>query len=162
MDFPIHNDTITMGLPILYFKGSQVEVSKLWCISVPEGCKNLLNSADPDEMQHHAVCQSTHLGASIIQSVKIKRNISLKSENVGKVWYVLKHEDCTSYSWLTLHQLFLAYLAPANPGPLASGKAWLLPSKWCYTDFNTWWFVVRLKGVFKIQVKAKYMFNHYE
>ena len=29
MDFPIHMDTITMGLPILHFKGSQVEFSKL-------------------------------------------------------------------------------------------------------------------------------------
>ena len=29
MDFPIHFDTITMGLPIVYFKGSQVEFSKL-------------------------------------------------------------------------------------------------------------------------------------
>ena len=29
MDFPIHIDTISMGLPIVYFKGSQVEFSKL-------------------------------------------------------------------------------------------------------------------------------------
>ena len=29
MDFPIHIDIISMGLPIVYFKGSQVEVSKL-------------------------------------------------------------------------------------------------------------------------------------
>ena len=29
MDFPIHIDAISMGLPILYFKGLQVEVSKL-------------------------------------------------------------------------------------------------------------------------------------
>ena len=27
MDFPIHIYTISMGLPILYFKGSQVEIS---------------------------------------------------------------------------------------------------------------------------------------
>ena len=39
-----------MGLPILYFKGSQVDVSKLLCTFVPEGCFNLANSADPDEM----------------------------------------------------------------------------------------------------------------
>ena len=36
MDFPIHNDTISMGLPILYFKGSQKKFPKLLCISVPE------------------------------------------------------------------------------------------------------------------------------
>ena len=29
MDFPIHSDTISMALPIAYFKGSQVEFSKL-------------------------------------------------------------------------------------------------------------------------------------
>ena len=28
MDFPIHDDTIYMGLPIVYFKGSQVAFSK--------------------------------------------------------------------------------------------------------------------------------------
>ena len=40
MDFPIHIDTISMGLPILYLKGSKVEISKIWCISVAEGCFN--------------------------------------------------------------------------------------------------------------------------
>ena len=29
MDLPIHIDTISMGLPIVFFKGSQVEFSKL-------------------------------------------------------------------------------------------------------------------------------------
>ena len=29
MDFPIHIDTISMGLPSVYFKGLQVVVSKL-------------------------------------------------------------------------------------------------------------------------------------
>ena len=29
LDFPIHIDTIDMGLYILYFKGSQVKVSEL-------------------------------------------------------------------------------------------------------------------------------------
>ena len=29
MDGPIHIDTITLGLPIVYFKGSQVQFSKL-------------------------------------------------------------------------------------------------------------------------------------
>ena len=35
MDFPIPIGTISMGLPIVYFKGSQVEFSKLGCISDP-------------------------------------------------------------------------------------------------------------------------------
>ena len=34
--FPIHIDTLSMGLPIVYFKGSRVEFSKLRHISVPE------------------------------------------------------------------------------------------------------------------------------
>ena len=48
VDFPIYVyiDTKSKGLPILYFKGSQVDASKLWCISVPEDCFNLANSAD--------------------------------------------------------------------------------------------------------------------
>ena len=29
MDLPIHTDTLSMGLPLVYFKGSQVEVSKI-------------------------------------------------------------------------------------------------------------------------------------
>ena len=41
MVFPIHTDTISMGLPIVHFRGSLVEFSKVWCISVPEGCFNL-------------------------------------------------------------------------------------------------------------------------
>ena len=40
-------------------KGSQVEVSKLLCISVLGGCFNLANSADADKMQHYA---AFHLG----------------------------------------------------------------------------------------------------
>ena len=32
--------TISMGLPIVYFKGTQVEFPKLWYISAPEDCFN--------------------------------------------------------------------------------------------------------------------------
>ena len=61
LDFPIHIDTISMGLPIVYFKGSQVDFSKLhvWCIFVPEGCFNLSKQCRPDKMQHYA---AFHLG----------------------------------------------------------------------------------------------------
>ena len=59
----------------MLFKGAQVEFSKL-CISVPEGCFYLANSAGPDEMQHNAAfhlglhfCQSNCLGVSSIQWV---------------------------------------------------------------------------------------------
>ena len=55
MDFPIHIDTISMELSILCVWGSQVEFTKLWCISV----LILANSADPDDMQHYA---AFHLG----------------------------------------------------------------------------------------------------
>ena len=43
----------------MYFKGSQVEFSKLLCISAPEIVLILANSAEPDEMQHYA---AFHLG----------------------------------------------------------------------------------------------------
>ena len=59
MDFPIHIDTISIGLPIVYFKRSQVEFSKLSGISVPDVVLILANSADPDEMQHDV---AFHLG----------------------------------------------------------------------------------------------------
>ena len=38
IDLSLRNDTIFMELPFEYFKGSHVEFSKLWCISIPEGC----------------------------------------------------------------------------------------------------------------------------
>ena len=72
MDFPIQFDTISMGLPIVYFKGSQLEFSKLLDISVPEDCLILAKSA----ILNHAafiwvftVCQITGLGVSSIQRV---------------------------------------------------------------------------------------------
>ena len=45
-----------MGLSIVYFKGSQIDISKLICTSVSEYCfyHRLANSADPDEVQHYA------------------------------------------------------------------------------------------------------------
>ena len=47
-------DTIRLGLPIIYFEGSQVGITKLYFISVIEDCCILDNSADPDEMLHFA------------------------------------------------------------------------------------------------------------
>ena len=45
-----------MGLPILYLKGSQVEISKFLSLKI---VLILANSVDPDEMQHYA---GFHLG----------------------------------------------------------------------------------------------------
>ena len=50
-------DTISMGLPIVYFMGTQVDFFKI--IPVPRGFLILANSADPDEMQQYA---AFHLG----------------------------------------------------------------------------------------------------
>ena len=50
LDFPKHIDTISMGMPIVYSEGSQVEFSKLWCTSVAEIFFNLTKSRDPDEI----------------------------------------------------------------------------------------------------------------
>ena len=41
---------ISMELSILNFKGTQVDISKLWCIFVIKFVFYHLNSADPDEM----------------------------------------------------------------------------------------------------------------
>ena len=49
MGFPIHIDTISMGLPILYFKGLQVDFSKYDVFL--EVVLILANSADPDAFQ---------------------------------------------------------------------------------------------------------------
>ena len=71
MDFPIHIDTISMWLPIVYFKGSQVEFSNLWCISVPEGS---FYHSKQCIMLHFiwifAVGSSTRLGVSSLQGLK--------------------------------------------------------------------------------------------
>ena len=45
MGFPIHIDTISMGLSIVYLKESDVEFSKLWCILFVVSI--LANSAGP-------------------------------------------------------------------------------------------------------------------
>ena len=54
MYFPIQIKTISMGQPIVYFDGVQVEFFKLICSFVPEDA-----NIDPDEMQHNA---AFHLG----------------------------------------------------------------------------------------------------
>ena len=54
MDFPIHVKTIHMQLPILYFKrGSQLELFKLWRISVMKICF-VAHDAARHELPHHA------------------------------------------------------------------------------------------------------------
>ena len=46
---PLYSDGFSpsMGLPIVYFKGSQIDFSKLLCISVPEGSFNLWEQCRP-------------------------------------------------------------------------------------------------------------------
>ena len=38
MNFPIQIDAVMIVLSIIYFKGSQVEISRLWCFYIPEDC----------------------------------------------------------------------------------------------------------------------------
>ena len=70
VDFSIHIDTISMGLPILYFMGSQIQVSKLWCICAFNVVLVLVNCADSDEMQHDA---AFHLGLHCLQKYMFRR-----------------------------------------------------------------------------------------
>ena len=51
MNFPIQINTIAMGLSVIYFKGSRVEICKLRCTSVVKDCFCRSKSADPDEMR---------------------------------------------------------------------------------------------------------------
>ena len=55
VDFPIHTDTKCMELPILYFKGSQVEVFKLGCFSVHEDCFYLSKQCRPRWKQYYKI-----------------------------------------------------------------------------------------------------------
>ena len=57
MNFPIHIEMISMGLPIFYFRGSQVEVSLFDVFLSLEVVFVLANSADTDEMQQYAAFQ---------------------------------------------------------------------------------------------------------
>ena len=59
MDFPVHIDTVSMGLPIMYFKRSQVEFLIYDVFLSLKVVFILVNSSDPDEMQHYA---AFHLG----------------------------------------------------------------------------------------------------
>ena len=59
MDFLLHIDTISMELPIVYFKGSQEEFLNHDVFLSLKVVLFLANSADPDEMQHNA---AFHLG----------------------------------------------------------------------------------------------------
>ena len=69
MDFPIHVHINTKyhGLPILYFKGLQVDVSMFRNYNVFLSLKVVLilaNSTDSDEMQQYA---AFHLGLHCLQ-----------------------------------------------------------------------------------------------
>ena len=59
MDFAIHIDTIIMGLPIVYFKGSHVEFLNYDLFPSLKVVLILANSTDPDELQQFA---AFHLG----------------------------------------------------------------------------------------------------
>ena len=54
MDYPIYIDTISIGLPIVKFKGSQVDFQNYDVTLSLRVVLILANSADPDEMQHYA------------------------------------------------------------------------------------------------------------
>ena len=47
MDSPIQINAIRMGLSIIYFKGSEVGISKLWSISVSQDCFDLSKKCRP-------------------------------------------------------------------------------------------------------------------
>ena len=72
MDFPIQINTLRMVLSIICFKGSQLEISKHLCYSVPEDCIYLSNSAGPDEMLHFA---AFHLGLHCLPKYPFSKHL---------------------------------------------------------------------------------------
>ena len=68
MEFSIHFDAISKGLPIVHFKGSNEEFFYCYVIVYFISLYVVLtlgNSADPDEMQHYA---AFHLGLHCLRS----------------------------------------------------------------------------------------------
>ena len=68
MDYPIHIDTISMELSILYFKGSHVKISIKCCMSVPEDCFYLGKQCRPGS---NATFCSISSGSSLFAKVTI-------------------------------------------------------------------------------------------
>ena len=61
MNFPIHTDTIRMGLPIVYFKRLQVEFLNHDVFLSPKIVLTLTKSAEPDEMHLGLHCLQKYL-----------------------------------------------------------------------------------------------------
>ena len=82
MDYPMHADRLSRELSILYFKGFQVEISKLWCISVVKICFYLCKTvhtltkchAMQDLIGVFTVCKSACL--QVYRMKKVKKAIS--------------------------------------------------------------------------------------
>ena len=72
MDFPIHIDTISMGLPIVCFKESQVEFINYDAFLTLKIVLTLANSAGPDEMQHNA---AFHLGLHCLPKYPVNKGL---------------------------------------------------------------------------------------
>ena len=69
MDFPIHSDTICLGLPVVYFKRSQVEFLNFQVFLSLKVVLVLASSADSDEMQHYA---AFHLGSHCLPKYPLR------------------------------------------------------------------------------------------
>ena len=91
MDFPIHIDTISMVLPIVHFKGSQVEFSKSWYFLSLKVVLILANSADPDEMQHYAQFDTKSMKLPIVYFKGTQVELS-------KLWCISVPEGCLKLS----------------------------------------------------------------
>ena len=99
MDLPIRVDRMSMELPILHFKGSQIEISKSGCFAVMKVCFYLRNS----EMQHHAAFSSGSSlfakvpGPEFIKLFPYSTQLSMKFIlliNVNNCWHfsIYKHD----------------------------------------------------------------------
>ena len=83
--FPSHIDTISKGLSIVYFKGSQNLLKNNVFLSL-KVVLILPNSADPDEMQHYA---AFHLGLHCLSKYQFRgfqhtKGLQFKKEFLSK------------------------------------------------------------------------------
>ena len=82
MYFPLHIDTKSMDLIILYLWGSNLEFAEYWCILSLTICFNLKEQCRPDEMQQLAYCISS--GYSLFAKVLVYGVSKIRRFNTAK------------------------------------------------------------------------------
>ena len=142
--FTVHIVTISMGLPNLYFKGSQIEFSKLCYISVNDGCFNLSKHCRP--WWNAAWCDAAfHLRWS---RSSLFAKVSPNTKGLSKPWNKLCFSllDCINRRWI--NQLTRVWLA-VNHNTSVTSDEFIRCSK-CIARASKFMSFIRLWSVAKI------------